>query len=195
MDTGFEFDMPRIIVPKVTISQVLIVPPSYVTLGSMEIDHEKAAFSARLNEICDEMSVPPKGQARQTTLARIFNVTQKGARKWLEGEGYPALDMARRIAVWSNVCIEWLLSGRGPKRIGEYPVSGIQNGQQSASTHAASPDECVVAKYNSADAATKALIDIALAAPSAPLPDGLSPSLRILVDMARTAIRAEQEKK
>ena len=52
-----------------------------------------------------------------------------------------------------------------------------------------------MASYNSADAATRALIDIALAAPSAPLPDGLSPSLRILVDMARTAIRAEQEKK
>lgn len=190
--------MSRIIVPKVTFTQVLIVPSSYVTLGSMEIDHEKAAFSARLNEICDEMNVPPKGQARQTTLARIFDVTQKGARKWLEGEGYPALDMARRIAVWSNVCIEWLLSGRGPKRIGEAPVSGMQNGQQrsqSASTHAASPDVHFVARYNSADAATRALIDIALAAPSAPLPDGLSPSLRILVDMARTAIRAEQEKK
>jgi hypothetical protein len=190
--------MPRIIVPKVTFYQVLIVPCSYVTLGSMKIDHEKAAFSARLNEICDEMNVPPKGQARQTTLARIFDVTQKGARKWLEGEGYPALDMARRIAVWSNVCIEWLLSGRGPKRFSEDPVSGIQSGQiraQSASTHAALPDEGFAARYHAADAATKALIDIALAAPSAPLPDGLSPSLRILVDMVRTAIRSEQEKK
>jgi transcriptional regulator with XRE-family HTH domain len=195
MDTGFGLAMRPRIQPIAIKTQQLIVIDSNVTIGCMTDDSEKAAFALRLNEICDDMDVPPKGRGRQTVLKTVVDLSQNAVLKWLEGEGYPSLENARRLAVWANVHIEWLLSGRGPKRIGEYPISGIENGQQSASTHAASPDEHFVASYNSADAATRALIDIALAAPSAPLPDGLSPSLRILVDMARTAIRAEQEKK
>ena len=109
--------MDRIIVPKVTLQQELIVPALGVTISSMNDNAERIAFSDRLNEICDEMKVPPKGQARQGTVARLFGVTQKGARKWLENEGYPSLDKAREIAVWAGVQIEWLLSGRGLKYV------------------------------------------------------------------------------
>lgn len=50
-------------------------------------------------------------------------------------------------------------------------------------------------RYTLADPATRSLIDIALSSPSDPLPAGLSPSLRVLVDMARTAIRNELDEK
>lgn len=50
-------------------------------------------------------------------------------------------------------------------------------------------------RYTLADTATRAMIDIALASPSDPLPAGLSPSLRALVDMARQAIRNELDDK
>lgn len=88
----------------------------------MEKEAARAAFAARLNEICDDMRVPPKGSARQTTVASIFQVTQKGARKWLEGEGYPELDKVREIAEWASVHFEWLMTGRGAKLM----TSGVQ---------------------------------------------------------------------
>jgi len=131
VETGLTSDMGRMLVPKVTLAQVLIVPSAGVTLGSMDSSAEKLAFAERLNALCDEMKVPPKGQARQSTVAGIFEVTQKGARKWLEGEGYPSLDMARRIAVWGNVQIEWLLTGRGLKRITEAAIDGLKLREQS----------------------------------------------------------------
>lgn len=51
----------------------------------------------------------------------------------------------------------------------------------------------LVTRYQQADAATRTLIDIALMRPDEPLPDGLSPTLRALVAMARTAIANDIE--
>lgn len=95
--------MDHIIVPKVTLWQELTVPTDGGTLSRMDTNAEKSAFAARLNEICDDQKIPPKGHARQTTLAKVFGLTQKGVRKWLEGEGYPSLEMCRRIAMWGDV--------------------------------------------------------------------------------------------
>lgn len=153
--------------------QALKVPFSRVTLGSMTDEQELAEFSRRLNEICDDMQVPPKGKARQTSLAKIFDVSQKGARKWLECEGYCSIAMGKRIAAWASVSFDWLMTGEGDKRPGgESPL---------------------LVRYQKADAATRTLIDIALTHPDDPLPEGLSPSLRTLVAMARTAIANDIE--
>ncbi len=89
MLTGLGVSMPHIIVPKVTFRQELTVLGRGGTLSHMDTNDEKAAFAARLNEVCDDQQIPPKGHARQTTLAKIFGLTQKGVRKWLEGEGHP----------------------------------------------------------------------------------------------------------
>lgn len=137
----------------------------------MSNDQELLDFAARLNELCDDMKVPPKGKARQTTLAKLFDVTQNGTRKWLEAEGYPSTAMTKRIAAWGKVSFEWLMTGHGSKLLtGDHPL---------------------VQRYNQADASTRALIDLALAAPGEPLPAGLSPSVRAMVDMARAALREE----
>lgn len=77
---------------------------------------EKLRFAQRLNELCDDMKVPPKGKNRQAHVAQLFNVSQKGARKWLEGEGFPSTENLIQIAKWGHVRYEWLLTGRGVKR-------------------------------------------------------------------------------
>lgn len=92
-------------------------------LRKMKEESEKQAFAARLNEICDDKNVPPKGKARQTKVSAEFGVSQKGARKWLEGEGYPSTDKAIQIAKWAGVHFEWLMTGRGPKKMLQYPMS------------------------------------------------------------------------
>lgn len=74
-------------------------------------------FSARLNEALDDAEVPPKDQGRQTATGRMFGTSQKGARKWLEGEGLPRPPMQKKIAVKLNVRQEWLMFGLGPKRL------------------------------------------------------------------------------
>jgi hypothetical protein len=74
-------------------------------------------FSARLNEALDDMGIPTKDKGRQTTAGRLFGVSQKGARKWLEGEGLPHTKRIPKIAAKVNVRQEWLLFGLGPKRL------------------------------------------------------------------------------
>lgn len=83
----------------------------------MTDDDERMAFASRLNEICDDMSVPPKGRGRQTVLKKVVDLSQNAVLKWLEGNGYPSMENARQLAVWADVQIEWLLTGRGPKRL------------------------------------------------------------------------------
>lgn len=80
---------------------------------------ERIEFSRRLNEALDEspLGVPPKGDGRQTFVSRLFEVDQKGARKWLEGEGFPKLQRIITISKKLNVAVEWLVTGRGNKRM------------------------------------------------------------------------------
>jgi transcriptional regulator with XRE-family HTH domain len=79
--------------------------------------NELPAFAARLNEVCTDKQLPLE-RGRQTELAAIFGVSPNAARKWLRGDGLPELSVAIKIAKWAGVHVEWLLSGRGPKRIG-----------------------------------------------------------------------------
>lgn len=74
-------------------------------------------FAARLHELCTEMRLPQRG--RQTRLAELFKVSQQAAKKWLDGESYPAMETIVAIADWGNVNVNWLLQGHYPKR-GEF---------------------------------------------------------------------------
>lgn len=85
----------------------------------MQESRVKGSFAGRLNELCDDHGLPPKGKGRQVDVARMFDVSQKGARKWLEGEGLPTLEKTIEIAQRFGVQTEWLLTGRGDKFITE----------------------------------------------------------------------------
>lgn len=94
------------------------------TIGSMEENPELIAFSRRMHEICNDMKLPIHG--RQSDLAKVFSVSQKGARKWLEAESFPRWEHIVRITEWAGVTVEWLMTGRGPKTLGDlYPSRAI----------------------------------------------------------------------
>lgn len=80
---------------------------------------ERTAFAQRLNQALNESSeqIPQEGKGRQSVVGQLFGVDQKAARKWLKGEGFPTLEKCTDIAKRLNVSMEWLLTGRGDKRI------------------------------------------------------------------------------
>jgi DNA-binding XRE family transcriptional regulator len=52
-------------------------------------------------------------QATQTKLASIAGVKQPSVNEWRGG--YPTMETAVRLATSLGICVEWLLTGRGPK--------------------------------------------------------------------------------
>ena len=52
----------------------------------------------------------------QSAIARHVGIGQSAVARWASGGGYPTLDKCIRIALLTNVRIEWLLTGRGVMR-------------------------------------------------------------------------------
>lgn len=109
--------MTPIIEPLVTFGQGLIVTFRADSMEPMVTnkDRELQAFAGRLNEALDEQGIPPKGKGRQGIVGKMFGVSQKGARKWLEGESFPDTDRFASMAAQLNRNTEYLFFGRGPK--------------------------------------------------------------------------------
>ncbi len=78
----------------------------------MPVIDEKEAFANRLNQALNDSGYPVKGENRQAIVGKIFGVTQKAARKWLEGEGMPTLERCIIISKQLDVNFEWLMTGR-----------------------------------------------------------------------------------
>lgn len=55
-------------------------------------------------------SIPP-----QKELGDLLGVSQPTARSWLHGENIPGMEKALDLATHFDVCVEWFLTGRGPK--------------------------------------------------------------------------------
>lgn len=106
--------------------QALTVTAQSNTVGRMVTNDSREvrlAFSRRLNEALDDMGLPPKHQGRQTQAATLFKITQKGVRKWLEGEAIPSTDRWPDVAAKAKVNINWLFFGQGAKRGSEHGLS------------------------------------------------------------------------
>ncbi len=93
----------------------------------------KEEFARRLNAALDAAGVPPKGRGRQVTVAKMFGVSQKGARKWLVGEALPTTKRIALIAKRLGVRGEWLLTGQGPMRPGG--EDALEGGKRVVSEH------------------------------------------------------------
>jgi hypothetical protein len=89
---------------------------------------EARAISERLNEIADDLKLPPKQHGRQTAVAKRWGVSQAAARKWLEGESIPEMHKVIAISRDAQVSIEWLLTGRGSKRVNSDPAGTLPAG-------------------------------------------------------------------
>lgn len=111
--------------PNVTPLQGPIVTLPLVIFRTVELDAlNLAGFASRMNEICDDKELTAD-RGRQAALAAEFKVTNKAARKWLLGIGYPEMAMAVRIADWAGVNLTWLLQGAGPKRGNKIDVKSL----------------------------------------------------------------------
>ncbi len=93
------------------ISQALIVTPQSHTMEHMVTKDDKQKFSERLNAVLDRAGAPAKGKGRQLYLAEQFGLSQKGVRKWLEGESIPSYERSLEIVKKfesTGVTGEWL---------------------------------------------------------------------------------------
>lgn len=78
---------------------------------------ERPAFAARLNAALDAMASRDDealSGGRQTAVARLFNVSQPAAGKWLKGEAMPETKRLPAMARALGVRYEWLVAGEGP---------------------------------------------------------------------------------
>ncbi len=76
--------------------------------------NDKQEFSDRLNAVLDAAGVVKIGEGRQGVLKNLFKVSDKGARKWIQGESIPRYEKLLKIVEkfkQTGVTAEWLLSG------------------------------------------------------------------------------------
>lgn len=118
----------RILEPEVTLRQAPQVTFHFPNMGPMVTTgpeyKDRVAFAQRLNQALDEAGFPPKNSGRQTKAAKLWGLSQKGARKWLEAEAMPDTHRVPMIVRKLNglapdlppIREEWLLFGRGPMR-------------------------------------------------------------------------------
>ncbi len=69
-------------------------------------------FPERLREACVDAGLAPT----QPALARAFDLSTTTIWHYLNGEKLPSMSKAIEIAGKLGVCVEWLLTGNGPKR-------------------------------------------------------------------------------
>lgn len=144
-----------------------------------ETEAEWKEFASRLNELLDARDFAPKGQGRQVQLAEMFGLTQKGVRKWVEGEGMPKTTQMMRIARDFRCNFEWLALG-----------SGARDADQSTY----GPHADLLRRIEAADPETVRLIDIALLPQTDLESTPLSPSLKGLVGAVKSLVREEMNR-
>lgn len=104
----------------VTRTQELIVTRCLRNMEPMvtnEREKQLQSFARRFNDALSDIGVPPKNAGRQVVVAEMFGVSQKGARKWLEGEAFPARWRLNQMAEKTGRTIEWLLGGETPQAL------------------------------------------------------------------------------
>lgn len=76
------------------------------------VTDSRKTFWQRLTDAWGARGLPTS----QLGIARELGMSQGSVGRWARDEGLPELDVVRQLALKGDVCIEWLLTGRGPKR-------------------------------------------------------------------------------
>lgn len=71
----------------------------------------KTDITNRLNIAFD--NIAPKGRGRQSSVAKVFGVSDRTAGKWLRGEEIPDLNRFPEIEEKTGVRSGWIIDGRG----------------------------------------------------------------------------------
>lgn len=96
------------------------------------IDKDRLDFARRLNDSLDKISYPAKHAGRQVQLAKDIGVSQKGARRWLEGEAIPRKGALQKVAKLIHVNASWLRDGGSMQAANERNSGPAQAGSESA---------------------------------------------------------------
>lgn len=83
----------------------------------MVTEDDKQEFSIRLNKALDSINYKPKGKGRQVQLSTDmtrsgYKISQKGVRKWLEGEAIPRHKAIKILADKTGKSPDWLEYGQ-----------------------------------------------------------------------------------
>jgi SOS-response transcriptional repressor LexA len=102
------------------LSQALKVTLFSSIMEPMVTNDRNTEFSQRLNAVLDHIDFAKKGEARQKKLGELFNVGEKGARKWIESEGMPRQSRHQDIIeklneMGAGISGEWLFFGDNTK--------------------------------------------------------------------------------
>lgn len=76
------------------------------------VSDTRKTFWQRLTESWGARDLP----TTQLAVAAKLGMSQGSVGRWARDEGLPEFDLTRRLAEMGDVCVEWLLTGRGPKR-------------------------------------------------------------------------------
>lgn len=68
-------------------------------------------FWVRLRDALHERGHP----STQMGVARMLKMSQGSVQRWVRGQGLPTLETTVELAAKAGVCVEWLLTARGPK--------------------------------------------------------------------------------
>ncbi|MCP5158514.1 MAG: hypothetical protein H6975_03700 [Gammaproteobacteria bacterium] len=84
-----------------------------VNKGMTILDFMKHAdFAVRLQHACRETQAPDT----MVALGRYLGVSTTMAWNYWTGEKLPSMEKAIEISIKLGICVEWLLTGRGPQR-------------------------------------------------------------------------------
>ncbi|WP_288364765.1 hypothetical protein [uncultured Acinetobacter sp.] len=80
-----------------------------------QVDKVKDEFAKRLHKAMDMAGYPVRGRAR--ILSQKFQISDKGAGKWLNGEAIPETSKIPLLSGFLGIRSEWLLTGLGEMEI------------------------------------------------------------------------------
>jgi hypothetical protein len=93
----------------------------YFVCLNVDMTADRVKFAERFNSIASQLGY--EGHGRQTNMARHYGVRQPSVKKWFDGGAMPDYEICKDLCVRARVHYEWLMTGRGPKSVDEYPIS------------------------------------------------------------------------
>jgi transcriptional regulator with XRE-family HTH domain len=85
-------------------------------MGDVQSMDTKLDFARRLHEALDGLRVDTRLAERKRYLARILGVTERQIGNYFAGKKLPDPERWTLLATQLGVSLDWLLTGRGPKR-------------------------------------------------------------------------------
>lgn len=89
---------------------------SYSSIGHAS-NMKKKVETSFWERVCEALEDRGIKKDQQTYVAKLIKIKQPSVFEWTKG-AFPSMKNAIDLALGLNVCVEWLLTGQGPKRPG-----------------------------------------------------------------------------